>query len=67
MLRQHAEQLLGRLAPGDSLVEQVTTVGSCVAYQGCDDGHPVHWCQYSGGHTRPSFVPDAIWAFFEQF
>ncbi|MGD8859203.1 MAG: hypothetical protein PVI30_04270 [Myxococcales bacterium] len=28
---------------------------------------PVHWCEFSGGHTRPSFAPDTVWAFFEQF
>jgi polyhydroxybutyrate depolymerase len=44
-----------------------TTVGSCVAYEGCDAGYPVHWCQFAGGHTRPSFAPDAIWEFFSQF
>lgn len=44
-----------------------TAVGSCVAYEGCDAGYPVHWCEFSGGHTRPSFAPDAIWSFFEQF
>ncbi len=42
-------------------------MGDCVAYEGCDAGYPVHWCEYSGGHTQPRFGPDAIWAFFEQF
>jgi poly(3-hydroxybutyrate) depolymerase len=42
-------------------------VGSCVAYQGCDDGYPVHWCEFSGAHMQPSFAPDAIWEFFSQF
>ena len=23
----------------------------CVAYQGCDDGFPVTWCEFPGGHT----------------
>jgi poly(3-hydroxybutyrate) depolymerase len=39
----------------------------CVAYQGCDDGHPVHWCEFDGGHTVPMFASEAIWAFFAQF
>ena len=39
----------------------------CVAYQGCDDGHPVTWCEFDGGHTVPTFASQAIWAFFSQF
>jgi polyhydroxybutyrate depolymerase len=39
----------------------------CVAYQGCDDGHPVHWCEFDGGHTVPAFASEAIWNFFSQF
>jgi polyhydroxybutyrate depolymerase len=39
----------------------------CVAYQGCDSGHPVTWCEFDGGHTIPSFASAAIWAFFSQF
>lgn len=46
---------------------ETTPVGECVAYEGCDDGYPVHWCEYSGGHTQPRFAPDAIWEFFSQF
>lgn len=44
-----------------------TTPSPCVTYNGCDDGFPVTWCEYSGGHTQPSFAPDAIWDFFAQF
>jgi poly(3-hydroxybutyrate) depolymerase len=40
---------------------------NCVAYQGCDDGHPVHWCEFDGGHTVPGFASEAIWNFFSQF
>jgi poly(3-hydroxybutyrate) depolymerase len=40
---------------------------NCVAYQGCDDGHPVHWCEFDGGHTVPGFASEAIWNFFAQF
>jgi poly(3-hydroxybutyrate) depolymerase len=40
---------------------------ACVAYDGCDAGHPVHWCEFSGGHTVPQFASEAIWKFFSQF
>jgi polyhydroxybutyrate depolymerase len=39
----------------------------CVAYQGCDPGHPVTWCEFDGGHTIPPFASAAIWTFFSQF
>lgn len=39
----------------------------CVAYQGCDPGHPVHWCEFAGGHTVPQFAAQAIFEFFKQF
>lgn len=39
----------------------------CVAYDNCDEGHPVIWCLFEGGHTVPTFAPDEIWAFFSQF
>jgi poly(3-hydroxybutyrate) depolymerase len=46
-----------------------TPVGpeKCVAYEGCDDGHPVHWCEFDGGHTIPPYASEAIWNFFSQF
>ena len=44
-----------------------TSPSPCISYDGCDAGHPVHWCEYSAGHTQPSFGQDAIWSFFEQF
>jgi len=50
--------------------DSTTTPGSpsqCVEYNGCNDGYPVIWCEYPGGHTQPSIGPDAIWAFFERF
>ena len=43
------------------------TPDGCVAYQGCDEGHPVHWCEHDGAHTVPTFASDGIWAFFSQF
>jgi polyhydroxybutyrate depolymerase len=39
----------------------------CVAYQGCDAGFPVTWCEFDGGHTVPPFAADAIFKFFSQF
>jgi len=39
----------------------------CVAYDGCDDGHPVVWCEFDGGHTVPTFASEEVWAFFSQF
>ncbi len=36
----------------------------CVAYQGCSDGHPVHWCVHQDDHNWPSFAGAGIWAFF---
>jgi poly(3-hydroxybutyrate) depolymerase len=50
---------------------QMTTVpvgpDACVGYQGCDTGYPVHWCEFTGGHTVPSFAADGIWKFFSMF
>jgi polyhydroxybutyrate depolymerase len=40
---------------------------TCVAYEGCDAGYPVHWCEFDGGHTVPSFASEGIWNFFSQF
>jgi polyhydroxybutyrate depolymerase len=39
----------------------------CVAYQGCDDGYPVTWCEWDGDHNRPPFGNAAVAAFFKQF
>jgi poly(3-hydroxybutyrate) depolymerase len=36
----------------------------CVAYQGCSDGHPVHWCVHQSNHNWPSFAAAGIWSFF---
>jgi poly(3-hydroxybutyrate) depolymerase len=50
--------------------DTTTTPGSpsqCVEYNGCNDGYPVIWCEYPGGHTQPSIGADATWAFFERF
>jgi poly(3-hydroxybutyrate) depolymerase len=39
----------------------------CVAYQGCAEGHPVHWCVYDAGHVPPDFGPEGAAAFFSSF
>jgi polyhydroxybutyrate depolymerase len=39
----------------------------CVAYQGCDEGYPVTWCEWDGDHDRPPFGSSAVAAFFKQF
>lgn len=38
---------------------------SCVEYYACAPGRTVGWCsQATGGHTPPSWAPEAIWRFF---
>ena len=44
-----------------------TEPSPCVTYEGCTAGVPVTWCEFSGGHSPPSFSAEAIWAFFSQF
>jgi polyhydroxybutyrate depolymerase len=44
-----------------------TEPSPCVSYDGCADGYPVVYCEFSGGHSPASFGPDAIWNFFDQF
>jgi poly(3-hydroxybutyrate) depolymerase len=39
----------------------------CVEYEGCTDGYPVVYCEFSGGHTPWSSAPDTVWKFFDQF
>ncbi len=43
------------------------TQSGCVAYQGCDAGFPITWCEFDGVHEPPSFSGEAIWAFLSQF
>jgi polyhydroxybutyrate depolymerase len=54
-------------ANGCSTMTMPGSPSQCVEYTGCNDGYPVVWCEYPGGHTQPSFGPDAIWTFFERF
>jgi polyhydroxybutyrate depolymerase len=46
---------------------KAVTPSPCLAYDGCDTGYPVTWCEFAGGHTIPSFAAKAIWTFFSQF
>ncbi len=39
----------------------------CVAWDGCDEGQPVHYCQHDGGHVWPAFGTQAAWDFFQRF
>jgi polyhydroxybutyrate depolymerase len=39
----------------------------CVSYDGCTDGYPVVYCEFSGGHMPWSSAPDTVWKFFNQF
>jgi len=44
-----------------------TDPSPCVAHSGCKAGHPVHWCQFTGGHEWPAFANQGILNFFAQF
>jgi poly(3-hydroxybutyrate) depolymerase len=47
---------------------QAVDPSPCVAYDGCDSGYPVVWCQVAGGtHSIPSYSATAIATFFKQF
>lgn len=39
----------------------------CVAYDGCVESTPVHYCEHPGGHVWPSFGTAAAAAFFARF
>jgi len=63
---------LGKAARGRWLVRNgcsreatPTTPEGCSEYLGCDEGYPVVWCEHSGPHTVPAWVPAAAWGFFD--
>jgi poly(3-hydroxybutyrate) depolymerase len=62
---QGRDEFLGRNNCGAQTMP--TQPSGCVAYQGCDPGYPVTWCEFSGGHSPPGFSSDAVWDFFSQF
>lgn len=39
----------------------------CVTYSGCDEGYPVTWCEFDGGHSPSGWQSQPIWDFFSQF
>lgn len=39
----------------------------CKTYDGCDEGYPVTWCEYKGGHMVAPNSGETIWDFFKQF
>jgi len=44
-----------------------STPAVCVSYTGCDEGYPVSWCEWAGGHTPWPDAAEPIWTFFDQF
>jgi poly(3-hydroxybutyrate) depolymerase len=52
---------------GCTMTSAATTPSPCVAYQGCRDGLPVHWCVHQDQHNWPSFAGAGIWSFFASF
>lgn len=52
----------------DKEMAEPVTPAPCVAYAGCDEGYPVHWCQHDDpvfmGHTWPAWAGPGIWRFF---
>jgi polyhydroxybutyrate depolymerase len=54
-------------ANGCQTTTKPTDPSPCVAYDGCMQGYPVTWCEFSGAHQQPPFGPAAIWKFFSQF
>lgn len=41
--------------------------GACVQYRGCSAGHPVLWCQHSGGHEWPAFLAGGgLWSWLSR-
>lgn len=44
-----------------------TSPDPCVTYSGCDEGYPVTWCEFDGGHGPQRWQVQPIWEFFSQF
>lgn len=40
---------------------------TCVSYQGCDEGFPATWCEFTGGHQIAPNAGPTLWEFFSQF
>ncbi|MBA2660661.1 MAG: hypothetical protein H0U74_00075 [Bradymonadaceae bacterium] len=52
---------------GCASTSAATAPEPCVAYDGCNGGTPVHYCQHAGGHVWPELGSQAMWDFFKQF
>jgi polyhydroxybutyrate depolymerase len=45
-----------------------TQPNQCVTYQGCKEGYPVTWCEWTGDHQWPQqWAPQPVWEFFNSF
>jgi hypothetical protein len=40
---------------------------TCTTYEGCQEGYPVTWCQFTGNHMPAPNSGETIWNFFSQF
>lgn len=40
---------------------------TCTSYEGCQEGYPVTWCEFSGNHMVAPNSGETIWNFFAQF
>jgi hypothetical protein len=38
---------------------------TCVKYDGCKDGFPVHWCTFDGSHDFQNWTHTVAGAFFD--
>ncbi len=51
-----------------ALTTQAVAPSPCVAYDGCQSGTQVVWCQSAtGGHAWPAYANEGIWQFFASF
>lgn len=56
-----------RQAAGCESTSTSTEPTPCVAYDGCDEGKPVHYCQHPDGHIWPDFGTTAMFEFLREF
>ena len=40
---------------------------TCVSYDGCMEGYPAIWCEFTGPHTPAPNAGQTLWDFFSQF
>jgi len=74
-LRDHFAEVNGctQQTPPEPLEGSGTHI--CTSYDDCEEGYPVRWCAFDGGHVASprdqgapaSWVPGEAWSFFEQF